>query len=45
MLQSKLLHPEILAALGRAGHSSKILIADGSNPFYLGLARMPGMYP
>jgi L-fucose mutarotase/ribose pyranase (RbsD/FucU family) len=25
MLKSRLLHPQILAALGRAGHSSKIL--------------------
>jgi L-fucose mutarotase len=33
MLRSGLLHPEILEALGRAGHSSKILIADGNYPF------------
>jgi L-fucose mutarotase len=33
MLKSKLLHPDILAALGRAGHGSKILIADGNYPF------------
>jgi L-fucose mutarotase len=33
MLKSRLLHPEILEALGRAGHSSKILIADGNYPF------------
>src|SRR5260221_14757395 len=33
MLKSCLLHPEILEALGRAGHSSKILIADGNYPF------------
>ncbi len=32
MLKSDLLHPEILAALGRAGHGSKILIADGNYP-------------
>ena len=32
MLKSRLLHPEILEALGRAGHSSKILIADGNYP-------------
>jgi D-ribose pyranose/furanose isomerase RbsD len=31
MLKSRLLHPEILEALGRAGHSSKILIADASS--------------
>jgi L-fucose mutarotase len=33
MLKYKLLHPEILAALGGAGHGSKILIADGNYPF------------
>jgi L-fucose mutarotase len=33
MLKTPLLHPQILAALGRAGHSSKILIADGNYPF------------
>lgn len=33
MLKSQLLHPDILAALGRAGHGSKILIADGNYPF------------
>jgi len=33
MLKSKLLHPDILAVLGRAGHGSKVLIADGNFPF------------
>lgn len=33
MLRTRLQHPEILEALGRAGHSSKILIADGNYPF------------
>ncbi|MDX2141150.1 MAG: RbsD/FucU family protein [Chloroflexota bacterium] len=33
MLKSKLLHPEILAALGGSGHGGKILIADGNYPF------------
>ena len=33
MLKTKLLHPEILGALGGAGHGSKILIADGNYPF------------
>lgn len=32
MLRSKLIHPEISAALARAGHSSKVLIADGNYP-------------
>lgn len=33
MLKTKLLHPEILMALGSNGHGSKILIADGNFPF------------
>jgi len=33
MLKTPVLHPGILAVLGRAGHSSKILIADGNYPF------------
>ena len=33
MLRGKLIQPEILEALGRAGHGSKILIADGNYPF------------
>ncbi len=33
MLKTKLLHPEILNALGSAGHGSKVLIADGNYPF------------
>ncbi|MBW8191906.1 RbsD/FucU family protein [Neiella marina] len=52
MLNSKLIHPEILAALGKSGHFSQILIADGNFPMagnvgpnakqvYLNLA--PGM--
>lgn len=32
MLKHKLIHPEINAVLGRAGHHSKILIADGNYP-------------
>ena len=34
MLKTPILHPQILAALGRAGHSSKILIADGNYPHH-----------
>jgi L-fucose mutarotase len=52
MLTTKLLHPEILEALGGSGHGSRVLIADGNYPFntranpaarrvYLNLA--PGM--
>jgi L-fucose mutarotase len=33
MLKIKLLHPEILSALGSNGHGSRILIADGNFPF------------
>ena len=33
MLRYKLLHPEILEALGGAGHGAQILIADGNYPF------------
>lgn len=36
MLNTKLLHPEILAALGAAGHGSRVLIADGNYPFSTG---------
>lgn len=32
MLKHKLIHPEINAILGAAGHHSKILIADGNYP-------------
>ena len=33
MLRYELIHPEILAALGSAGHGAKVLIADGNYPF------------
>jgi len=33
MLRTKLLQPQILEALGRAGHGAKVLIADGNYPF------------
>lgn len=32
MLKHQLIHPQINAILGRAGHHSKILIADGNYP-------------
>ncbi|MCP4786200.1 MAG: transporter [Fuerstiella sp.] len=32
MLKSELIHPEISAIVAQAGHSSKILIADGNYP-------------
>jgi L-fucose mutarotase len=36
MLKTRLLHPEILRALGGAGHGSKVLVADGNYPFGTG---------
>ena len=33
MLKIKLLHPDILMALGSNGHGAKVLIADGNFPF------------
>lgn len=32
MLKTPLLHPEILQALGRAGHGARVLVADGNYP-------------
>jgi len=32
MLKHRLIHPEINAILGKAGHSSQVLIADGNYP-------------
>jgi len=32
MLKLPVLHPEILAALGSAGHAAKVLISDGNYP-------------
>src|SRR4051812_1680098 len=34
MLKGQLIHPQILAALGRSGHGSKVLIADGNYPHW-----------
>ena len=36
MLKYALTHPQILQALGAAGHGSKVLIADGNYPFSTG---------
>lgn len=36
MLFGPLIHPELLNALGRAGHGSKILITDGNYPHETG---------
>ena len=32
MLHGPMLHPELIGALGRAGHGSRILIGDGNYP-------------
>ncbi|MFN4242008.1 MAG: RbsD/FucU family protein [Tepidisphaerales bacterium] len=32
MLKGDLIHPQVLAALGAAGHGSKVLISDGNYP-------------
>jgi L-fucose mutarotase len=34
MVKSKLTHPQILAALARAGHGSRVLISDGNFPHW-----------
>jgi L-fucose mutarotase len=36
MLKTRLLQPEILRALGEAGHGSQVLIADGNYPLLTG---------
>ena len=36
MLKTTLLHPEILYALGTAGHGSRVLISDGNYPHTTG---------
>lgn len=38
MLRYRLIHPQILQALGTAGHGSTVLIADGNYPFTTGSA-------
>jgi|SRR5260221_2557106 len=37
MLKIKLLHPDILMALGSNGHGAKVLIADGNFPLSTGV--------
>ena len=32
MLKTRLLHPDILQALGEAGHGARVLVADGNYP-------------
>lgn len=36
MLKQRLIHPEILRALGSAGHGSTVLLADANYPFSTG---------
>ncbi len=33
MLKTRLIHPELLAALAQAGHGAQVLIADGNYPY------------
>ena len=40
MLKYKLLHPEILSALGAAGHNAKVLIADNPAPEIAAIAAL-----
>jgi L-fucose mutarotase len=37
MLKTRLLHPEVLAALASNGHGSRVLIADANYPFSTGV--------
>src|SRR5580693_7179297 len=34
VLKGELIHPQILGALGKAGHGSKVLISDGNYPHW-----------
>ena len=36
MMKYRLLHPQLLGALGRAGHGSRILVADSNYPHVTG---------
>ena len=36
MLDLPLIHPELLAGLGRSGHGSRVLISDGNYPHATG---------
>lgn len=38
MIMGELIHPQLLAALGSAGHGSKILLSDGNYPHETGAA-------
>lgn len=37
MINGPLLHPDVLAALARSGHTGKVLIADGQFPISTGI--------
>jgi L-fucose mutarotase len=38
MISGQLIHPQLLGALGTAGHGSKILLSDGNYPHVTGAA-------
>ena len=45
MINGPLLHPDVLAALARSGHTGKVLIADGQFPISTGIpANVPRAY-
>ncbi len=45
MINGPLLHPEVLAALARSGHTGRILIADGQFPISTGVpAAVPRVF-
>lgn len=45
MMKFKLLHPELLAVLARAGHGSQVLLADANYPFATSArAEVPRVY-
>ncbi|GAA2094148.1 RbsD/FucU family protein [Brevibacterium salitolerans] len=37
MLRTEIIHPDLLAALARAGHGAQVLIADGNYPHSTGV--------
>jgi L-fucose mutarotase len=45
MINGPLLHPEVLAALARSGHTGRILVADGQFPISTGIpAAVPRVF-
>ena len=40
MIKYRLLHPQLLSVLGRAGHGNRVLIADANYRFVTGEQRL-----